>query len=117
MMTFIDLQNAFGSVPHQYIFDMLEGVQVPAPYVSYIKSVYSHLSATIQCHQWTTPPISIRRGVFQGDTMSPIIFILTFNPLLKLAEDLNKGHISDNSVYFNVIQLQYENVLFVQLEF
>ena len=28
--------------------------------------------------------------------------------------DLN---ISDNSMYFNVIQLQYENVLFVQLEF
>ena len=26
-------------------------------------------------------------------------------------------HISDNSMYFNVIQLQYENVLFVQLEF
>ena len=25
--------------------------------------------------------------------------------------------ISDNSMYFNVIQLQYENVLFVQLEF
>ena len=71
---------------------MLERVQVPAPYVSYIKSVYSHFSATIQCHQWTTPPISIRRGVLQGDTMSPIIFILTFNPLLKLAEELYKGH-------------------------
>ena len=27
------------------------------------------------------------------------------------------GGISDNSMYFNVIQLQYENVLFVQLEF
>ena len=27
------------------------------------------------------------------------------------------GSISDNSMYFNVIQLQYENVLFVQLEF
>jgi len=92
MMTFIDLQNAFGSVPHQYIFDMLESVQVPSCYIGYIKSVYSHLSAIIKCHQWTTPPIPIRRGVFQGDTMSPIIFILTFNPLLKLAEDLNKGH-------------------------
>jgi len=35
---------------------------------------------------------STNHGVFQGDTMSPIIFLLTLNPLLKLAEDLNKGH-------------------------
>ena len=30
--------------------------------------------------------------VFHGDTMSPIIFILAFNPLLCLAEVLNHGH-------------------------
>jgi len=34
----------------------------------------------------------ICRGVFQGNTMSPIIFILAFNPLLLLAGVLNYGY-------------------------
>jgi len=41
---------------------------------------------------WETPPIPFHRGVFRGDILSPIIFLLTFNPLLKLAAELNQGH-------------------------
>ena len=92
MMTFIDLNNAFGSVPHSYIFDMLRAIQVPASVVAYIRSLYSQLRAVVKCKSWTTSTIPICRGVFQGDTMSPIIFILAFNPLLRLAEVLNHGH-------------------------
>ena len=36
--------------------------------------------------------VQICHGVFQGDTMSPITFILAFNPSLRLAEVLNHGY-------------------------
>ena len=89
MMTFIDLNNAFGSVPHNYIFDMLNAVRI---WPTYMQSLYSQLRAVVKCKAWSTPTIPICCGVFQGDTMSPIIFILAFNPLLRLAEVLNQGH-------------------------
>ena len=38
------------------------------------------------------PPIPFHKGVFQGDTLSPVIFLLAFNPLLKLAEALSNPH-------------------------
>ena len=41
---------------------------------------------------WKSLPIPFHQGVFQGDTMSPIMFLLAFNPLLQLAADLNCNH-------------------------
>ena len=43
MMTFLDLKNAFGSVPHGLMFNMLEVVKVPSSVVQYIQSFYSTL--------------------------------------------------------------------------
>lgn len=47
---------------------------------------------TVTSKSWETPPVPFQRGVFQGDTMSPIVFLLTFNPLLKLSALLNQDH-------------------------
>jgi len=85
IITFLDLKNAFGSVPRQLIFDMLKAVQVPSQIQSYIESFYCQLYLTVVTKNWETPPIPFNCGAFQGDTMSPIMFLLTYNPLLKLA--------------------------------
>ena len=86
MITFIDLKNAFGSVSHLLIFDMLRAVKVPAFLLNYTHSFYSKLSVIVLSNSWETSPIPFQRGVFQGDTLSPMIFLLVFNPLLQLAE-------------------------------
>lgn len=82
MITFLDLKNAFGSVPHQLILDMLAAVKVPSRIQRYIESLYSQLFVTVASKNWNTPTIPFHWGAFQGDTMSPIIFLLAFNPLL-----------------------------------
>ena len=40
-VTFLDLKNAFGSVPHQLTYDMLAHIQLPDEVRSYISSAYS----------------------------------------------------------------------------
>ena len=92
MMTFLDLKNAFGSVSHQLIFDMLEAVKVPPSFKDYVQSFYSQFFVIVKGNSWETDQIPFKRGVFQGDTLSPIIFLLVFNPVLKLAESLNSSH-------------------------
>ena len=76
-MTFIDLRNAF-----------LHHIKVPPELSLYIHNLYSNLSAFISTKQWITDMFPIERGVFQGDTLSPLIFLLCFNPIFKLAQSL-----------------------------
>ena len=92
MITFLDLKNAFGSVPHQLLFDMLRAVRVPSSVLNYVESFYSQLFVIIATRNWETLLIPFNRGVFQGDTMSPIMFLLAFNPFLQLATELNHGY-------------------------
>ena len=75
-ITFVDLRNAFGSIAHGLIHDTLEALKVPAQVRIYIRDLYSQLKATIRTKQWSSPEFSVKRGVFQGDTLSPIIFLL-----------------------------------------
>ena len=93
MMTFLDLKNAFGSVSHQLIFDMWKAVRVPSAFFHYIHSVIllPTICDYITSKVWETDAIPFRHGVFQGDTLSPIMILLVFNPILKLAESLNQS--------------------------
>ena len=88
-MSFLDLQNAFGLVAHGLIHDILHHVQLPHKFISYITFGYTHLSGKVKTKSLCTPSFKIERGVFQGDTLSPLIFLLAFNPLIELCKSLS----------------------------
>ena len=87
-VTFLDLKNAFGSVPHNLILDMLSHIQLPSEVTSYIAQCYSKLEAQVSTKEWSTSHFAIRRGIFQGDTLSPLLFLIAFQPVIKLAGTL-----------------------------
>lgn len=78
-MSFLDLRNAFGSVCHQYLFDVLQYLKLPEAIISYVTSCYSQLSAYVSTDNWNTTIFRIHRGVFQGDPLSPLLFNLAIN--------------------------------------
>ena len=90
-ITFLDLRNAFGSIQHNLIMDMLHFVRIPHPIIHYIKDCYQQLQGYISTKDWITPPFYIRQGVFQGDTLSPVIFLLAVSPILHLASTWSHG--------------------------
>ena len=85
-ITFLDLKNAFGSVPHDLITDMFQLVGIPDKISNYIQHCYRSMTVYIQSEEWSTPSLPITQGVFQGDTLSPMIFLLAFSPIIHLAE-------------------------------
>lgn len=91
-LTFIDLKNAFGSVPHRLIMDILSAIKLPSQIQRYISNAYSQLGGSLSTKQWFSPHFRISRGVFQGDTLSPIVFLLPFTPIINYARSLpSKG--------------------------
>ena len=81
-IAFFDLADAFGSVPHDLIHHTLNRNHFPQPVQEYFKNLYSCTKSKVVTKNFQTDPFSFRNGVTQGDPMSPIIFILTFQPIL-----------------------------------
>jgi hypothetical protein len=64
-VTFLDLKNAFGSISHLLIRDMLAHIRLPPEICSFINSTYSQLTGYVVTKQWATPNFTIAKGVFQ----------------------------------------------------
>ena len=82
-ISFFDLEDAFGSVPHSLIQETLKRNHLPENIQSYLSNFYSGGKAVIQTHNWRSEPFAFKRGVFQGDPLSGTIFLIVFNPLIE----------------------------------
>ena len=80
--TFFDAEDAFGSVPHVLIKETLQRNFIPESLVTYFTNIYENSQAVVETKTWKSEPFKFRRGVFQGDPLSPIIFLMVFNPIL-----------------------------------
>ena len=89
-ITFFDLADAFGSVPHNLIIDSLQRNHFPPEIVQYIHQFYSNIQATVHSKNFKSDIFSFKRGVFQGDPLSPIIFLTVFNPILQYLHENSK---------------------------
>ena len=81
-ISFFDLADAFGSVPHDLILHTLKRNHFPQQVQEYFKGLYDVTKSKVMTKSFQSDPFSFKRGVTQGDPMSPIIFILTFQPII-----------------------------------
>ena len=92
-VTFLDLEDAFGCVPHSLIDLTLERNFIPPVIRKNFHNLYTHSSAAVQTSKWKSETFKFKCGVFQGDPISPVIFLQVFNPILqKLQEISHKGY-------------------------
>jgi hypothetical protein len=78
VINWLDLANAFGSVKHSLITFALGWYHVPSKCINLIKLYYSSLYARVVTKNWSTNLIAFLKGVFQGCTISPILFDVVY---------------------------------------
>ena len=83
IITLLDLKNAFGEIDHQVILKVLEYHHFPESIKLLVKAYYTNYKVSIGTDKFTTDPIIIEKGVLQGDCLSPLLFNLVVNALLK----------------------------------
>merc|ERR1711911_431636 len=79
----LDLSNAFGSVPHRHIFNTLERMGLPTGIINVIKDLYEGAGTRVRTINGHTDRIHLNNGVKQGCPLSPIVFNLAMEPLLR----------------------------------
>lgn len=87
-VAWIDYQKGFDSVPHDWILDVLEFIRAPDHVHSFLTKAMplrcTQLQVGYGTNRQTSGNVRIRRGVFQGDSLSPLLFCLSLVPLSHL---------------------------------
>ena len=101
-IAWLDIRDAFGSVPHEYMWSLLAHIGMHEEFVKLLQSLYSGTSSFYKCGPLVTPNIPIKRGVKQGCPISMILFALAINPVL---EGVNKMKIPPYMLAKSEIQI------------
>jgi hypothetical protein len=79
---FIDTAKAFDSIDHPFLFDVLAKIGMPAWVLHLVKGLMHEVQVRPRLGGRSKTAIDIHRGVKQGCPLSPILFILAYDPLL-----------------------------------
>ncbi|GBN25199.1 Retrovirus-related Pol polyprotein from type-1 retrotransposable element R2 [Araneus ventricosus] len=82
-ITWLDVSNAFGDIPHSAILDALNAAKTGDAFRDLITDFYTDCTTQILAQNTRTEEIGIRRGVKQGCPLSGILFNLTIDPSLR----------------------------------
>jgi hypothetical protein len=91
-IAWLDLTNAFGSVPHKTIFAALRWAGLNEEAIEVIHRLYDNNTTTIRSNTGPTPEINMKAGVKQGCPLSPVIFNLTIEPILRAISQTGTGY-------------------------
>jgi len=90
-IVWLDLANAYGTIPHKVIEYALDHYHLPGKVKSIIKTYYRGLQIRFSTNEFTTEWIQVQRGIITGCTISVILFVSGMNLMLKAAEQETRG--------------------------
>ena len=97
-VVWLDLANAYGSVPHEMIQLALKMHHVPENICLMLKKYFDGFQMRFSTKEFTTDWINLEVGIAMGCAISPILFVLAMEVILKAATaktkktDLGDGH-------------------------
>ena len=89
--TWLDIANAYGSIPHKLISIALQRAHVPKEIQDLIHSYYDDVSIRFTTESFTTEFLKLEKGIITGCTLSVILFALTMTMLVLSAHRETKG--------------------------
>ena len=107
---FVDFQKAFDSIWHDALFRKLENKGINGNFLELIKNIYSHTKCAVKINTKTTKYFKYKRGVQQGNPLSPLLFNLFINDIFESIK--NESPLTLDNVNF-INNLMYADDLII----
>ena len=96
---FVDYTKAFDSVEHQQLWTVMREMGFPKRIVSLIEALYSEQQSAVRTDSGTTDWFSVSKGVRQGCIMSPQLFsVYTESIMREVEEEQNNSEYDELSI-------------------
>ena len=89
---FADFKGAFNGTDHRLMFQFMRELGIPECYVATCEQLYLASNTYYMTPHGNTADIPIRRGTLQGDTLSPFLFTLFPEPLMRWLKVGSRGY-------------------------
>ncbi|CAH2094088.1 unnamed protein product [Euphydryas editha] len=94
---YIDYKKAYDSVPHSWLLKVLDIYKVHPQLTFFLSNIIKKWTTRLHLNTTTdlsaVEPIKILRGIYQGDSLSPLWFCLALNPLSNRLNAMKPGYI------------------------
>ena len=90
---YADFKGAFNAMDHARLFSFMRQMGLPECLISICKQLYEDSSTAYITPHGSTAQLPIRRGTLQGDTLSPHLFTLFIEPLMRWIKCGSRGYI------------------------
>ena len=77
----LDIKKAFDTISHDYIWKVLGAYEFGTQFQQWLKFWYKDIDAKVIVHGHFTQSFPIDRGVRQGCSLSPLLYVLCVEPL------------------------------------
>ena len=106
----LDLANAYGSMPHKLVEEVLKRHHVLPSVGNLIADYYKNFQLRACSSTVTSEWQTLEKGIITGCTMSAILFSLTMNMLVKAAEVECRGPLSRSGVRQSPIRASMDDL-------
>jgi hypothetical protein len=117
----LDFEKAFDTVEHSTIIQVMTHLGVPQRWILWVQSILSSSSSAVLLNGVPRKFFRCRRGVCQGDPLSPLLFVLAAELLQVIVNkamsmDLLKQPLPQPNEDFPVVQYADDTVMLLQAD-
>lgn len=89
---YIDYKKAFDSVPHDWLVKVLQVYKIHPKVIGLLTALMKSWKTALTLCGGEIDIVNISRGIFQGDALSPLWFVLALNPLSSILNQTSYGY-------------------------
>ena len=91
-MAWVDYRKAYDMIPHSWLIECLTALKVNQNVRNLLSETMKSWRVEMMCKDEILGEVRIKRGIFQGDALSPFLFVISMIPLTSILRKAAPGY-------------------------